>query len=402
MDGSQTIRDFFNKVVNFVVEDGLIALTAVLGVVVGLLDLFLDLEQTPLKEPIPVVLLIIGLVAASLWIERRKSSRQIDTHAHNIMSKLQVIQNNSGVLDRLLRLPVEKRGLVEEWADLHIKADHHIRQMDVSAKSIIDILLEEQREQMKSLSVGELRVSMREAPYFNSLLMEHSKHRMDAVSDNDLDFWDGEPTGSDYFSKSLTARDRGGNKLTVTRIFIVRLEDLLEKNIDRLVKILEKHHANNIGYAVAIDENLIELRNDVGKREVAQRVRFDFALFDTERAVSYFRKENPRRFIAVLATENPTHPNNVLIQTQRLLHRDLICECWVASERFHETVRNSVNGWECVQKKTQEHNQNYKEFGIQVDHEIFPLLVREQSELKSKLLTAREWNARILPSWHRT
>jgi len=93
-----------------------------------------------------------------------------------------------------------------------------------------------------------------------------------------------------------------------------------------LLNVLIRHQRAGIAWGLTIYEELEDpLRTTSG--------RLDFAIFDRGKALSYFQRENPHRFEAVLRLKS-LPDNERLISRQLQIHQELIAECWLVSETF--------------------------------------------------------------------
>jgi hypothetical protein len=102
---------------------------------------------------------------------------------------------------------------------------------------------------------------MKYAPLFNTELITHFPGRMDAVSDNDLDFWVVDPIGKDYYGKSTAPRGSLGlTSPILTRLFIINAIDLT-KRFGEIVRMLNQHFADGVGFALAINETMENRKN---------------------------------------------------------------------------------------------------------------------------------------------
>lgn len=376
--------------------DAVMLLTAIAGIWTGLSIRFGNPESPTSKDPSWLVLGIVGLMATGLWAERRKTNKQLRENAEAVQSELKRISDNSNVLDALLDLDDEAtRQRVLTFANYYARFDRLKPRLDPRPLRFINELLDERFKQFDAFAEGRLTLPMRDAPYANERLVNLFRDRMDAVSDRDLAFW-AQHTGGSYYHKSIERRGgKATRRATVTRIFILDHEDFREERFDLTLVVLTQHFKDQVGFAVAFSPGLQDLRDEEGtaneKRELS--VRFDFALFDRDQAVTFFRRERPERFLACFATQDKEHANDALIRGQRELWVKLICESWLASDAFVESILGTLTEaeWEVIRQKTSEDNRVLTDkTSFELDHATFPFLVQSEAELESKLKRAYE------------
>jgi len=386
---SQKIR----ALVGFLVNDGLFAVTALSGVGIALLDFYTDIDQKLGKNYQTIILLMVGLIAVSLWKWRRDS----DEYKRLLDSKLEKIASNSAAVDMLLSLSEPGLVYARESVKLFENVNQVLGSLNQGASTLIREMLVDNYERSRHLASADLSVPMWEAPKVNSRLMELFRERMDAVSYSDLKFFGEDELGQRYYEKSVESRGREGQRMAATRLFIVSLEDLYnEKHRDLLVDILDRHLHDKVGFGVAVLEDVRAVIDDFdelginnSQENADHRVSFDFALFDQNKVVSFFRKGEPRQFFRVVfSTDDPHNPNNILIDNQRKLYRRLVCDCWLVSKNFKQLVQSGLysDEWEYVERKTSTYSEKIKNRSThEMEDSMFPLVVDSTAELRDKV-----------------
>ena len=383
---SNPIKKAITFIGNFL-TDSLLLITALTGIGVGLTKFFSDDLFT--SDELNFMLLgIVGLIATSFWIERRKTKKMMDDHFQSISQKIYSIENNAQLFNILMNLSNETREELVSFAEYF---DQHHKTMPLfedPAQKVVKTTRDELLLRFKSLAEGQLNSPKHESPHANAAIMDTFRKRMDAVSVDDLDFWM-DPTGQQYVLKSIEKRNRKHRGAEVTRIFIVKRSEFQNKS-EALLKVLEDHFAKSIGFAIAIHDGLKDIITRIARDQSQNQspsMRLDFALFDSDKAVTYFRSETIPRFVAYVATNSPEHPNNQLIRRQRELWIDLICECWVVSRRFVNSVLPNLSAEEKkkIEDSTSEDNQAIFDItGFKVEDDIFPLVISDREEIESK------------------
>ncbi len=264
----------------------------------------------------PVFVLALGLVLVTAF------STQTDRNIQSLVSSQ--LRDRANEIYNMLRHYAEFRALARKGEPLRI---------------VGETLLQPFRAQLTNLAEGRIEVSGILTARIQGLLMSHLKVRFDAVSDRDLDFWlgqGGDPVAAEYFQRNLEAIDRG---TAVTRIFLFGDNDLFgdkqsEPRLNDIVFVLSQQESAGIGWAVAVYE---ELSPDVVENPDAA---LDFALFDKDKAVSYFRdyRERKRRFTARFATTG----NRDVIVAQRRQYEALLSQCWLINGAFRQQSEESI------------------------------------------------------------
>lgn len=379
----------FRTAIGFLVSDGILVATALTGSLVGFLDTFSILELPWLAEKHQsITLLVVGLIATSIWLWKHER----DVYEQEFKDIFEKIKNNSPVIDALLSM--SDPGLSHAIQSLKNYEDINgiIELVNFPAKRIIREMLKEHSDKMNLLASGDLRVSMWEAPKVNTRLMELFPNRMDAVSDRDLNFFGEDGLGQRYYEKCIESRGREGQRMTVSRIFIVNLNDLIDgKERELLLGILTRHLKDDVGFGIVVYEDVKDIRDNFSELSIHSKVEFDFALFEVDKVASFFRREDSQSFRVVFSTENSSHVNNLLISDQRKLYKRLVSDCWLVSRSFKDRIQKGLSSdeWGDVCKNTsryKEHIQNRSNHSM--EDSMFPLVVDSLPELESKLRQA--------------
>jgi hypothetical protein len=417
----------FQSVVDFLSNDGVFAITAILGIGLSFIDFFADTEKILGKSYQAIILMMVGLIAFSLWKWRGDSNRQkqlfneqlqdisrkfdkglleILNSAHDLSSiandyknSLSVLQDNSDLIDTLISLPEYDLSYVRESVEIHGQISNIRNLINPGGRQIIDDVLDMHRYKINSLALGAVSVPRWEAPIVNSLIMELFGKRMDAVSDRDLSFFAEDELGDNYYRMSV--KSRGRKRMSVTRIFIIDLDDLINKK-ELLVKILSKHLLDGVAFGIAIHEDIESIENEYAELRISngRALKRDFALFDRNKVISFFRKHNQKQFFkATFSTTEASHANNILIEDQRKLYKRLVCDCWLVSSNFKILVKDGLDEqeWSYVENKTKVYVDKIVASSThKIEDPMFPLVVDSPDELASKIVQMYQLRIQVL------
>lgn len=343
-----------------------------------------------------ITLVLIGLIAIDLSLERFTSIRRIE-------KKLESIEG----FKRLDYLPEELRESITNSIKSHVDLQYlkkiiqayvNLQYLkDNSKKSnphfclLVDNILNDQLLLLNGLSHGILSVPEDQILAVHSKLANHYVRRLDAVSNQDIDFWSGKSSIAEkYFRRNEEAIKNG---TVVTRIFIFSILDLVKRS-DEIVSILERQHRIGIGWGVAIWE---ELEYEVSHTNLP----LDFALFDRDKAISFFRKKETHEFEAIFLPRKG-HENEARIRGQRELHKNLIIECWLANNIFKEKYAAALLPGELkeIKEKMLKLNETLKETLSPdvVEDDVFVLVASGLNDIKPKV----EQLTRTVQQWRRT
>lgn len=397
----------------------LLMLLALASLVIAILD-FTGTAPEWFKKVPDVTLLLLGAVALYLSVERpwlffalKKSIEQLNETA--TIKEARLIQS----------LPDNSRKSINEFIERYIELNllKEKTRQNIAFSNIADKILKEQTEILDKLSVGQLEYPETQIPTAHRWLSGEFRHRLDAVSDDDIDFWmeglRGEPAPADYFELNTQAVKNGS---IITRIFLLKARQL-EIRFEDIVKVLISQDRAEIGWAIAIKEFLSD--RELERLQKTGRTSVDFALFDGGKAVSYFRKFYGRRFEAVFQTHDE-HFNSDIITAQKNIHKHLISECWLVNKQFKdiyfpptnhsgfipggEQIRTNkpdmeeypaFKDIEEIKEKAKRYNSRLerwltrdeelksifpiKDGKFYFEDDIFPLIARDESEIKDKV-----------------
>jgi hypothetical protein len=252
---------------------------------------------------------------------------------HTILEQLRHI---GAVADDLITQDRSRRGFVRAMG-------HYIEVQDLKFKlrdsenaaygEVADRLLAPPFRILDSLADGEVNVPEYLIAATFTIMLEAYSKRFDAVSNDDLAFWhDNKSIARRYLSQNIAALRRG---MIVTRLFIFPGAQLLDET-DRksIAEVISYQMSLGISWALAIYDDL-EPGLPPGP--------LDFALFDGNRAVSTFRREGERRFIATFNTDGLIRRNDDRLLDQCRLYEALLGEVWLASSTFAKSFLGSDN-----------------------------------------------------------
>lgn len=356
-----------------------LVLAAFGGIVVSTFDL-IGHPISWIKDVPSITLILLGLLALDLSLERFTAFRRIER-------KLESMEWAKEAHD----LPGRQRELINDSIADFVRLQTLKTRSEMSNRPfglIVDDLIDEQVALLRGLAVGRLNLPTNHIASAHGKMAMHYRKRLDAVSETDLDFWtDKHPLAEEYFWMNARAVRSG---TAVTRIFILSLPDL-KGRAHEVAAVLERQHKAGIGWGVAVVE---ELEYDVRHADVPM----DFAIYDTDKAVSFFRRNEARRFEAIFSTYRE-HSNAIRISDQREVHRKLITECWLANDIFKNKYPAALTEEELseVSKKTSGYNSRLsKQLGPGVvEDDTFVLLASQPEEIETKVRRLAE----VVESW---
>ncbi len=138
-----------------------------------------------------------------------------------------------------------------------------------------------------------------------------------------------------------------------------------------------------IGWAVAVYEDVQNVR--------PEGFELDYGIFDSGKAVSFFHLQAGRRFEVVFRTEGRFTSNDREIDRQLGGYRTLLSNCLMVSESFsaRHIWANDEHELSYLRAMTHRRNERMRTAGA-LDDEIFPLVVKDLSEIPAKLQRATE------------
>lgn len=356
-----------------IIDTTVLVIAAAAGLFLGVAGIFFELKKLEGKE-LDIATAVLGAVALH-GVLQRFTSHEIQSDLGSLTRKV----DNLGSLDRARRGFVRSMGHFIDVQELKAKLrDGKAPRNNPAFGEVADRLLAPPFRILETLAEGQVSVPENLIAATFGMVLDSYKSRFDAVSNDDLGFWhDNRSIAPRYLSLNVSAMRRG---VLVTRLFIFPEHQLLnERDREKIVEVLARQMSLGIAWAVAIYESL-EPSLPAGP--------LDFALFDSDRALSTFRREGERRFVATFATDGLIRKNDERIADQRRLYDALLAEVWLATEKFAQQFLGSDNPATVAQLKSDTiiHNRRLQQIANQTaDHEIFPLLVKAESEIGAKL-----------------
>ncbi len=335
-----------------------------------------------------------GLIAASLtfamgardrpegWI---RSGYAMSEHVRRIHELTETMNTR---IDALLSLATaERRGT-------HAMG-HYMRiqqlKLDLADRNpmfalVADGLMEDPFKTLSNLANGHASVPFYQIGHANQLLIDAITSRFDAVSYDDLTFWSSEDqTDKAYRNVIYEATRRPVNPIVATRIFIFPLRVVIERR-DELSSVLFEQMREGMHWAVAVEEDERAYRPK-GSRP-------DFALFDRQRAISYFRRE--RQFDVTFNTnERDRHPEESEIELHTHAYRVLLTHCWLATPGF--VTKHLATGEEAsLLARITGRTRALKDLKFEHAGRLFPLTVESEDEIRAAIDQMVALRAKVL------
>lgn len=342
---------------------------AVGGFLLGLADIFFDIGPLERREmEIAVTLLSIialhGVLQHFISHDMHEDIRRIGRSTQDLLS-----------LDRARRGFARAMAQFIEVQELKFKLRDNT---NPAFGRVADGLLTPPFQILENLAEGQVNVPEHLVGTAFGMMLKSFSSRFDAVSNDDLAFWQDDKTiAPRYLSQNVAAIRRG---MTVTRLFIFPERQLLnDQERAKIADVLEYQMSVEIGWGVAIYEDL-EPSLPAGP--------LDFALFDGGKALSTFRREGERRFIATFHTGGLIRRNDERIAQQRELYEALLAEVWLVTERFTEQFLGSKDTKfreQLVSDAAMYNRRLHKAIQKKTEHEIFPFVVTTEEAVASKL-----------------
>jgi hypothetical protein len=298
-----------------IADIAILGTTAIAGVTIGVFDYLDALDTTESKIP-GAILVLLGLVALHMSLDGLL--KRIDAES-------------AARVDRKIEdLPVEQRQAVNAAVLDYVRVQQLKRdaqEHNPQFPELADALLSEHAQLLNDLASGCLVVPKPQIGAVQEKLSRFYKRSFEAVSERDLDFWLG-PESDDYYEAGLRAIVN--SETSICRIFICNLHEL-EMRTDDLVKVLTQQLRGGIGWGIAVEEEF-DPELSTGSIDL------DFALFNHDKALSFFRKTDGRRFEAIMNTPE----NWDRIARQRAVYDGLVAECWLVNNRFREVYPSTL------------------------------------------------------------
>ncbi len=341
-----------------IIETALLVVLVVIGLFVAIMD-FLGHELVSPGHAAYLTLALVGLLALHFCIERFTVMRRMEGKVRFLpLVEIKDVPQVKFLVDELTKSHNELRRL-----------KGRIRRSNPGFRQVAEGIVDEHTRQLTELSAGKWSVPREWKVVAYERLMKQYKKRFDAVSENDLDYWDSGTTDARPYLR-ITSRFVSRDTIA-TRIFIVTENDVSFQT-SRIIRVLREQTEAGIGWGLAIEEELDP-----------QRMRLDCALYDGKQAVSIFRRQD-WRYETIFATSQ-----NDLSAYERI-YENLVPKCWVVNEKFLKSYAGalpSVESAQEVKKKATTRIQDLNQaLGRTVkDDDLFPFVVHEPKDLETKI-----------------
>jgi hypothetical protein len=201
-----------------------------------------------------------------------------------------------------------------------------------------------------------------------------------------VEFWRSQDqTDKAYRDAIYDATRRTVKPIVTTRIFIFPYQ-VIAKRRDDIAFVLSEQMREGMHWAIAVEEDEKPYRPRDAKP--------DFALFDHDRAISYFRHE--RRFdVTFNAHRRSGSGEESEIELQIRAYRVLLTHCWLATSGFAQkhlasddeaTLLPRVNG----------RTNLLRELKFEYPERLFPLLVGNTVEIRAALDEMLDLRSKVL------
>ncbi len=212
---------------------------------------------------------------------------------------------------------------------------HYMRiqqlKLDLAARNpmfatVADGLMQDPFDTLSNLARAHASVPSYQIGHANELLISAITSRFDAVSHDDVRFWRSEDQADAAYRRVIRdAVQRSVDPIIATRIFVIPLQVIIKQR-DDVEAVLADQLNDGIHWAIAVEED------EKPYRPVGLDVP-DFALFDQDQAISYFRRE--RRFDVTFNTHSRLrNGEEAEIEFHMRVYRILLTHCWLATEGF--------------------------------------------------------------------
>lgn len=272
----------------------------------------------------------------------------------------------------------------------------HVQQLKLSLAGqnsmygrVADGLLKDPLRTLENLARGSASVPDYQIGHANNLLIGSLRHRFDAASYDDLAFWQSQSQVDARYRRAIyDAIKRAADPIIATRIFIFPANSLGDR-VDAIAAVIKEQMEHGIFWAVAMEEDVKE-----ELEQLEPGASLDFALFDVDRAVSYFRKQ--RKFDVTFHTGG-FNDNGLEIERQVRAYRVLLANCWVASLHFASN-HLCIHEEDVLASRAADRNRALEHIGIPHAGRLFPIIVEEAAQVRNGLNEALGLRLRILES----
>jgi hypothetical protein len=254
----------------------------------------------------PFFSLSLGLLAVSAFTQQKANTIQ-SLVAENLMDKADELERRVSDLSNFYVLASGKR-------------------QETFRKVGQELVVDENGRHLSQLANGILYMRGEQAIKLHMILQRCFNERFDAASKTDLNFWcksKRDAFATEYLKINSEAIK---NKTRVNRIFLLEDSDLLRWKL--IQDVLNEQDNLGIGWGLVPMEALDPL---VKGNEVQD---LDFALFNFNRAVSFFREPNSRfRHLEVMFdVDREENQSKIWEQANRFL--ELVAQCWFVNEKL--------------------------------------------------------------------
>lgn len=340
---------------------------------------------------------MIAFLAFHFVLEKFNATWKIEKHVEKANETLGHIDKIVTETDKKFSLQNECKfdtldGAVQETLKKSIKSFVELQRLKSASDAVnpefgevVDKFLEEQRRLLNLLSTGHLEVPNKQAAHMYGLLAKEYRKRFDAVSDKDIPFWLSEkPEDVAYYE--ICRGQAKDEKTVVTRIFVLEASELY-KQPQSLVEVLKRQFEAGISWGVAIEDEF-----DAELWHLVEETRPDFALFDIDKAISFFRKDGGRKFKIAF---NVGKKNSVEeIRSNRIMYKKILAHCWMVNAPFIDDFPGAFNKESTlneVKSILATRNTKVKSLGVlNPENEHFLLVASSPDEVPAKVLRLAE------------
>jgi hypothetical protein len=355
------------------VDVAILLVVAFSGIFLGLAEVVFKVSALKDRQ-VAIAIILLGALALHAILQRL-TAYENRGELRTVRAKLDDLTS----FDRARRSFIRGMAQFIDVQDLKFK----LRDRDNAAFGYVaDRLLAPSFEVLRSLADGHVNVPDNLVMTAFSLLSEACEKRLDLVSNDDINFWhDNETIAPRYLRQNMAAIR---HEIVVTRVFIIVRRQLLDEHErKRLVTVLTYQRFVGIAWAIAILEDL-EPSLPPGP--------LDFAVFDGDRAVSSFRREGERRFIATFNTFDLIPQNDERVKGQLKLYEALLAEVLLATEQFEKNfLGRSETLLSRLRTETGFYDQRLRDAtGASVDHDVFPFVMKPNEDVADRVTALAE------------
>jgi hypothetical protein len=288
-----------------------------------------------------------------------------------------LIQSMSDHLSSLLNLVTSERPATRAMADyMHVQQlKLRLTQQNAMFGRVADGLLKDPLKTLANLANGSASVPDYQIGHANNLLISSLRSRFDGVSYDDLPFWQSQSRVDVRYRRAIyDAIKRTPDPIVATRIFVFPSHALKDQNrADGVAAVLREQMEQGLAWAIAIEEDV--------KEDLEPEAALDFALFDGDRAVSYFRKH--RKFDVTFHTDG-FKDNDGEIERQARTYKILLANCWAASLQFTSS-HLFVDETDSIAARATARARSLEHIGFPHARRLFPIIVEDATQVRNSL-----------------